>query len=119
MKQQEKKWGPNDTIILPAIYYHQEIVNYKEMDPVWVSRLSPDKLAKFIAEWTRLRNAVFVTYPYAKIAGATINDVNYQLTNITSKKARKDYIKSREKELKKQFTDPPDNFKLPLTPSQI
>ncbi len=110
MKQQEKKWGPNDTIILPAIYYHQEIVNYKEMDPVWVSRLSPDKLAKFIAEWTRLRNAVFVTYPYAKIAGATINDVNYQLTNITSKKARKDYIKSREKELKKQFTDPLSNL---------
>ena len=32
MKEQRKKWGPNDTIILPAIWYQAEIVNYKEME---------------------------------------------------------------------------------------
>jgi hypothetical protein len=110
MKEQAKKWGPNDTVIVPAIYYHNEIVNYKEMDMVWISKLSPDKLAKYIEEWTRLRNAVYVTYPYAKIAGTTINDINKNLENVDTKIERKAYIKTREKELRKEFSDPLTNL---------
>lgn len=110
MKEQRKKWGVNDTIVVPAIFYQNEIVNFKEEPMVWVSRLSPDKLAKFIEEWTRLRNAVYVTYPFARIAGGTINDINKSLTNVKSKKERKSYIKSREKELKNEFSDPLSNL---------
>ncbi|MBN8685542.1 MAG: DUF4294 domain-containing protein [Chitinophagales bacterium] len=110
MKEQRKKWGPNDTIILPAIWYQAEIINYKEMEMAWVSNLSPEKLRKYIEEWTRLRNAVYVTYPYARIAGATINDINNKLTGITAKKDRKEIIKSREKQLKKEFTEPLSNL---------
>lgn len=110
MKEQAKKWGPNDTIVLPAIWYNSEIVNYKEMEMAWVSKLSPDQLAKFIEEWTRLRNAVYVTYPFAKIAGGTINDINKNLTNVKSKKDRKAYIKTREKDLKNEFNDPLSNL---------
>lgn len=110
MKEQRKKWGVNDTIVVPAIFYQNEIVNFKEEPMVWISRLSPDKLAKFIEEWTRLRNAVYVTYPFARIAGGTINDINKMLTKVASKKERKSYIKSREKELKKEFTDPLSNL---------
>lgn len=110
MKEQRKKWGPNDTIILPAIWYQAEIVNYKEMEMAWVSNLSPEKLQKYIQEWTRLRNAVYVTYPYARIAGATINDINSKLTGISSKKERKTIIKSREKELKSEFSEPLSNL---------
>jgi Domain of unknown function (DUF4294) len=110
MKEQRKKWGPNDTVFVPAIFYHNEIVNYKEMDMVWISKLSPEKLAKFIEEWTRLRNAVYVTYPYAKIAGGTINDINTNLANVNSRVERKLYIKTREKELKSQFSEPLSNL---------
>lgn len=110
MKEQAKKWGPNDTIYVPAIFYHNEIVNYKEMEMAWVSNLSPQKLAKFIEEWTRLRNAVYVTYPYAKIAGGTINDINANLVNVNDKKERKKIIKSREKDLRKEFTEPLSNL---------
>ena len=110
MKEQAKKWGPNDTIYVPAIWYNNEIVNYKEMEMAWVSNMSSDKLAKFIEEWTRLRNAVYVTYPYAKIAGGTINDINKNLENVKSKKDRKAYIKTREKELKNEFNDPLSNL---------
>ena len=106
----ESKWGPNDTLIVPAIIYEGESLPYKEMEMVWVSNLPPDKLAKFIEEWSRLRNAVYVTYPYARIAGATINDMNVQLANVNSKKKRKEYIKSREKELRAQFTEPMENL---------
>lgn len=110
MKEQAKKWGPNDTIYVPAIFYQNEIVNYKEMEMAWVSNLSPEKLAKFIQEWTRLRNAVYVTYPYAKIAGGTINDINANLVNVNDKKERKKIIKSREKDLRKEFTEPLSNL---------
>src|SRR6185503_6135679 len=96
----ESKWGPNDTLIVPAIIYEGESLPYKEMEMVWVSNLPPDKLAKFIEEWSRLRNAVYVTYPYARIAGATINDMNVHLEGVNSKKKRKEYLKSREKELR-------------------
>src|SRR5215470_18058318 len=104
------KWGPNDTLIVPAIIYEGESLPYKEMEMVWVSNLPPDKLAKFIEEWNRLRNAVYVTYPYARIAGATINDMNMHLTGVDSKRKRKEYIKSREKELRQQFTEPMENL---------
>jgi len=110
MKEQRKKWGPNDTITIPAVYYHNEIVGYKEEEMVWVSKLSPAKLEKFKQEWTRLRNAVYVTYPYARIAGATINDINAKMTGLTTKIERKAYIKSREKELRAQFGDPLTNL---------
>jgi hypothetical protein len=85
-------------------------VNYKEQEMAWVSNMSPAKLAKFIEEWTRLRNAVYVTYPYARIAGGTINDINKNLENVNKKAERKAYIKSREKDLKKEFSDPLSNL---------
>lgn len=106
LSERAKKWGANDTVVVPAIWYQNELMPYKELEMAWVSTMSADKLAKYIEEWTRLRNAVFVTYPYARIAGMTINDINTNLTNVKAKKERKAYIKSREKELKKQFTDP-------------
>lgn len=105
-KKNNDKWGPNDTMIVSAIVYENEIMPYKELGMVWVSNLSAKKLEKYVKEWTRLRNAVYVTYPYAKVAGTTINDINLHLKNVTSKKERKDYIQTREKELKKQFSDP-------------
>lgn len=106
----DSKWGPNDTLIVPAIIYEGESLPYKELEMVWVSNMPPDKLAKYIAEWNRLRNAVYVTYPYARIAGVTINDINTHLTDVSSKKQRKAYIKTREKELRAQFTEPMENL---------
>lgn len=103
------KWGPNDTIIVSAIIYNGESMPYKELDMVYVSTLSGDKLAKYIEAYNRLRNAVYVTYPYARTAGNTLNNVKEQLEAI-SKSDRKKYIKTREKELKEQFADPLSNL---------
>jgi hypothetical protein len=104
------KWGPNDTIIVAAIIYNGESMPYRELEMVYVSNLSPSKLAKAIEKYNRLRNAVYVTYPYARTAGVTLNDVNDHLLNLSSKSDRKQYIKSREKELKDQFSDPLTNL---------
>lgn len=104
------KWGRNDTLIVPAIYYGGQWMPYSEMDVVYISKLPPDKLAKVMEAYNRLRNAVYVTYPYAKSAAGIINDVNAHLIGVTSKKDRKAYIKSREKDLKAQFSEPLSNL---------
>lgn len=108
--ERSKKWGPNDTIFVDAIWYQQEMQSFKEEEMAWVSRLPQHKLEKVIAEWTRLRNAVYVTYPYARVAGHTINDINAKLATVKNKKQRKEYIKSREKELRKSFAEPLSNL---------
>lgn len=110
-----KDWGPNDLQKVGAIwygtdYYSFKMMPYAEEENVWVSKLPPDKLAKVKAEWNRLRNAVYVCYPYARVAGYTINNINTQLQGITDKSERKSIIKSKEKELKKQFADPLSNL---------
>ena len=103
------KFGANDTIKVQAIYYDSEWIPYSEMQMVYVTNGSYDKLAKVLEEYNRLRNAVYVTYPYARTAGYVINDVNMHLQGM-SKSDRKKYIKSREKDLKKEFSDPLSNL---------
>ena len=110
VSERAKNWGKNDTIIVSAIWYEGEMLPYKEMEMAWVSNLPEHKLVKYMKEWTRLRNAVYVTYPYARTAGYLMNDMNMKMSSMTSKKQRKEYIKSREKELKQQFADPLSNL---------
>jgi len=108
--ERAKNWGPHDTIIVSAIYYNGELLPYKEMEMAWVSNMPENKLAKYVQEWTRLRNAVYVTYPYARSAGILLNDMNAHMATMDSKRQRKQYIKTREKELKAQFGDPLSNL---------
>ena len=104
------QWGPNDTIRVPAIYYQGEWIAYRDLEMVIVSNVSGEKLAKALKEYTRLRNAVYVCYPYARTAGAIINEVNAQLKDVSAKNQRKKFIKAREADLKKQFSDPLSNL---------
>jgi hypothetical protein len=104
------QWGPKDTIFVGAIFYEGEWMPYKELDNVYISNLPPDQVVKVVQKYNRLRNAVYVTYPYARTASITLRDVAAHLEVIPTKKDRKKYIKSREKELKKQFSDPLTNL---------
>ena len=103
------KLGPNDTITVNTVFYDNEWIPYSEMQMVYVTNGSYDKMAKVLEEYNRLRNAVYVTYPYARTAGYVINDVNAHLQGL-SKGDKKKYIKSREKDLKKEFADPLSNL---------
>lgn len=102
----QSKYGPNDTIIVQTIIYQGDTIPYRELSEVFVYlKLTPEQ-RRALREWTRLRNAVYVTYPYAKKAGAVFNDISAHLANIPDKHKRKDYVKSREKELRSEFTKP-------------
>lgn len=73
------------------------------IDVLTIRHLTKEQKAKR-AEWTRLRNAVYVTFPYAKAASKIMNEINAKLVGVSDKKQRKLIIKSREKELRAEFT---------------
>jgi hypothetical protein len=102
--------GPNDTIPVPAKIADGTLIPLSNLEWVWVTRPAPEGMKKRIAEWTRLRNAVYVTYPYARRAGTVLNEINYRLKGITDKEKRKKIIQSREKDLRKEFTEPLTNL---------
>ena len=77
---------------------------------VMVSAVQTQALKNYWNNWTRLRNAVYVTYPYARTASKVIQSVNAQLANVQDAKIRKQIIKSREKELKRDFADKVTNL---------
>lgn len=104
------KWGPHDTILVKAIIVDGESYPYSEMEPVFITNGSYEKMMKRLAAYNRLRNAVYVTYPYARVAGATINDINARMIGLNEKSERKKIIKSKEKELRQQFTEPLTNL---------
>jgi hypothetical protein len=97
--------GPNDTIPVPAEIHGGEYVPVQMLAWTWVQVPYPKHLLKRRQAWTRLRNAVYVCYPYARKAGAIMNDINARTVNMNDKDKKK-YIHSREKELKKQFAEP-------------
>ncbi len=103
-------YGPHDTISVTGIFYEGELMPYKELEMVYVSSMPYNKMVKVIEKYNRLRNAVYVTYPYARSAGLTLNEVKNALQSISSSAQRKTYLKTREKELKEQFTDPLSNL---------
>jgi hypothetical protein len=77
---------------------------------VQVAAVQTNALKNYWRNWTRLRNAVYVTYPYARTASKVIQSVNAQLANVQDEKLRKQIIKSREKELKREFADKVTNL---------
>src|SRR5688500_2316808 len=98
--------GPHDTIRVYAyIDENGDTIPEGWLEPVEIRAKMSEKMRKAWAEWTRLRNAIYVTYPYAKTAGKIMNEINAQLVNVTDSKKRKQIIKSREKDLKREFSD--------------
>ena len=95
----------NDTLKVYAFVVDGDTIpGGRMLDALVFTKMHP-KWRQYWAEWTRLRNAVYVTYPYAKAAGKVMNEVNSLLVNVTDKNERKRIIKSREKDLKKEFAD--------------
>jgi len=99
--------GINDTIICSAVVYNGDTIEAKILPGiyVWGKRTVAGR-----AEWTRLRNAVYVTYPYARRAGWVFKDIETHIARNPNKKQITRYINSREKELKKEFSEPLKNL---------
>lgn len=106
----QTQYGANDTLVRAAVVYQGDTIEAKVLAGVYVWAYESHMSAK--ARWTRLRNAVYVTYPYAKKASVVFKDVNNHISKMTDKAAISAYINSREKQLKKEFTDPLTNLSI-------
>ena len=102
----QSRYGQHDTIVTTAVVYEGDTIEAKILAGVylWKGTLTAKQ------RWTRLRNAVYVTYPYAKRAGIVFNDIEKHIAANPDKQYISNYINSREKELKKQFEEPLTNL---------
>ena len=108
---QQPVYGKNDTLIVGSTVMEDgRILPTSALPDAYCIGKMPRWLAAKQKEWTRLRNAVYVCYPYAREAGKIINEVNAQLANVTDEKQRKAIIKSREKDMRKNFTSKISNL---------
>src|SRR6188768_3780934 len=100
--QQPPVYGPNDTITVYATLMDDgTLVPTSVLPDAYCIGHMPTWLKKQKKQWSRLRNAVYVTYPYAVTAGRVITEINASLVGVTDKQVRKQLIKLREKDLKK------------------
>lgn len=108
--QAQWKPGQNDTLYVPFIIHEGDTMTYREMEMVFVFPPMSEAAKDAYRKWTRLRNAVYVTYPYAKKASLVFNEINHNLSMIPDKKKRAAYLKSKEQALRKDFTTPLTNL---------
>jgi hypothetical protein len=106
LQRLNNRFGKNDTIWTAVIIYNGDTIPARLLASVDVYHAISRAMRKRWEAMTRLRNAVYVTYPYARKAGIILNDMNARLAAMTTESQKKDYIKTKEKELKQEFTDP-------------
>jgi hypothetical protein len=111
-KQAVAQQNVNDTIVSYAVIYNGDTIEAKTLPAIGLYSKLTEQQRKDLAKWTRLRNAIYVTFPYARRAGTVLNDINAHLVTMSSKDEQKQYIRSRERELKKEFTDPLTNLSI-------
>lgn len=95
-----------DTLVHEAIVYNGDTIELKTLGNLYLYGYMNDAQRAASRAYNRLRNAVYVTYPYARRAGIVMNEINAKLTGISDHNERKKYINSRERDLKKEFTRP-------------
>lgn len=101
----QARYGVNDTLLVGAVVYNGDTIPARILPGVYVWKGVINK-----KKWTRLRNAVYVTYPYARKAGYVFNDIEHKIATMHDQAEVKRYIKSREKDLKKEFAEPIKNL---------
>src|SRR5678815_3017794 len=80
----QEKYGPNDTITVYATYLDDStLIPTGVLPDAYCFGKMPRWMREKMKAWTRLRNAVYVTYPYALKAGKIINEINASLVGVT------------------------------------
>lgn len=102
--------GVFDTLATYAVVYNGDTIEAKTLSDFELFARYNNSNRSNLVNMARLRNAIIVTYPYAQRSAIVLNQMNARLAGIKDKAERRKYIRSREKELKKDFTDPLSNL---------
>lgn len=112
VKPAQAQYGPNDTIVHAAVVYNGDTIEAKTLSAVFFYSKLNGSQQTAAAKYNRLRNAVYVTYPYARKAGIVMNEMNDRLARIKDSEEKRKYIHSKESALRKEFTDPLTNLSI-------
>jgi len=88
-----------------------------ELDEVYVFPKKKFRTRREYRRYTRLIYNVKKAYPWAKLAGQKLAEVEEEMLKLDTEKEQKDYIKTVEKELLGEYTD--DLKKLTVTQGKI
>jgi hypothetical protein len=91
-------------ILVSGVIEGSDTIPHILLDEVEKIAAMPKHIAKKRAAYNKLKYNIYKVYPYAVIAADVLKDVDANLAKLeNNKKARKEYLKSVEKELNKRF----------------
>jgi hypothetical protein len=99
-----------DTVRTWAIVVGPDTLPLINLPEVVIAAKMPARFRARMEEWSRLRSAVYTTYPYAREASQIFRAVNAKLATISDKKQKKIYLASEEVQLKKEFAPKLENL---------
>jgi hypothetical protein len=93
----------NDTIRLGSIFDNGRYYPFILLDEFEIRQgfMNPEERTRK----NRLRNDIFVVYPYALTAAAVLKDVNITLDQLPDRRSRKHYLKDIDKKLDATFKE--------------
>lgn len=94
-----------DTIKVSAIINKGDTFPSKYLRTVYITDFRPFKDYEQQRLYKNLVSDVQTVYPYAKKTAYLLNQIKSELSNCHTRKERKQYLKSKENELNKQFKD--------------
>ncbi len=97
--------GVNDTIVVQGLWYGDEWMMFRELEPVDIYAVLTEEQRNRRKEWYKLKRTVFLAYPYMKAIKEIINDINVSKLSIKNPRKLEAYLAGKEKELKEKFTD--------------
>ena len=100
--QVNAQFQSNDTLRTQAIIYNGDTIPLSTLEYVYVNCQLTESQKQARAAYDRLRNAVYVTYPYARKAGVILNDINKKLESISEKKQKKKLYPLKRKRTQKR-----------------
>lgn len=104
-------WSQTDTFnfqdgkVVRVILENEDTLFISDIQEVFIY---PEPVFKRKRDYRRYQRLVYnlkVVYPYAKLAGAKIEEMNTHFLSLRTEKQKKDYIKQVEKELFAEFED--------------
>ncbi|HXS38405.1 MAG TPA: DUF4294 domain-containing protein [Flavipsychrobacter sp.] len=102
----------NDTILLGAVIENGDTIAVVYLPEFEKIGEADKQYAKRLAEYNQLRYNVYKVYPYAVIAAGILKSVDDDMARLPDKRARKAYIKGKEKELNSRFKNDLENLSI-------
>jgi len=103
--------------VLYGVIIDGDTLLLSSIDEVYIFPLRKFNSAKDLRRYRRLIRNVKKAYPYAKLAKKKLDEIEANFMKLKTEKARKDYIKQVEKEIKYEYED--ELKKLTITQGRI